>query len=66
MTVEEEEPNEYGFAGGATAPTPKRERYDHLHEDAEAIAVPRSDLVAPLGHALEEMTEPGKHHDDED
>jgi hypothetical protein len=63
MTVEEEEPNEYGFAGEATAPQPERDRDDKLHEEAEAIAVPADDLTAPLGKALADMTEPDE--DDE-
>ncbi|MEU1886872.1 hypothetical protein [Micromonospora sp. WMMD987] len=52
-----DEPNEYGFAGGATAPqTPADGRPDE-QDRAEAVAVPADDLTEPLSEALEE-TEP--------
>ena len=47
MTVESEsnEPNEFGFAGGATAPQPEPDREPTEHVDAERIAVPSDDLT---------------------
>ena len=62
MTIEADEPNEYGFSGGATAPEPEAEHDDALHAEAEAIAVPRDDLTAPLSRALEDI---GDADDDE-
>ncbi|KWV31440.1 MULTISPECIES: hypothetical protein [Micromonospora] len=52
-----DEPNEYGFAGGATAPqTPADARPDE-QDRAEAVAVPGDDLTEPVAEALQE-TEP--------
>lgn len=56
MSTEVNEPNEYGFSGGATAPEPEPEQDDELHAEAEAIAVPRDDLTDPLSHALQDLT----------
>ncbi|WP_344083531.1 hypothetical protein [Luedemannella helvata] len=53
MTIEADEPNEYGFAGGATAPEPEEEQEDELHAEAEAVAIPRDDLTAPISEALQ-------------
>lgn len=47
-----DEPNEYGFAGDATAPEPPpRGRRDETDE-AEAVAVPGDDLTAEFTEAL--------------
>ena len=47
---EHNEPNEFGFAGGGTAPEPERETHaQQLHDDAETIAVSGSDWM-PGGH----------------
>ncbi len=45
-----EEPNEFGFAGGATAPQPDpADRDDELSED---IAVPAGDITGAASDAL--------------
>ncbi|MEO3743314.1 hypothetical protein [Plantactinospora sp. B5E13] len=48
-----DEPNEYGFAGDATAPQPEppHER-DEVKEEAEEAAVPGSDLSREFREAL--------------
>ncbi|MFI9639716.1 hypothetical protein ACIG87_06555 [Micromonospora sp. NPDC051925] len=57
-----DEPNEYGFAGEATAPeTPAGGRPDEW-DRAEAVAVPGDDLTEPATEALEE-TEPHERED---
>ncbi|MEV4843399.1 hypothetical protein AB0K20_09300 [Micromonospora matsumotoense] len=52
-----DEPNEYGFAGGATAPQPPAGGRPDEQDLAEAVAVPGDDLTEPVVEALEE-TEP--------
>ena len=66
MTSEREtdQPNEFGFAGGATAPQPEPDRRTADQVDGESIAVPAGDLTGAITHALEEATE--DHHHDED
>ncbi|GIE79438.1 hypothetical protein Aph02nite_53880 [Actinoplanes philippinensis] len=58
MTTEQHpqqnEPNEFGFAGAATGPEATRQT--STEGDAEDIAVPADDLTGPLTHALEEAT----------
>ena len=56
MTVESEnnEPNEFGFGGGATAPQPHQEPADDTAED---IAVPAGDLTGSVSDGLDEMTQ---------
>jgi hypothetical protein len=58
MTVESEnnEPNEFGFGGGATAPQPKDER-ESSDDAAENIAVPSGDLTGSISDGLDEMTQ---------
>ncbi|MGC1212315.1 MAG: hypothetical protein WA890_13735 [Micromonospora sp.] len=52
-----DEPNEYGFAGGATAPEPPPgARPDEL-DKAEQIAVPADDFTEPATDALYDETE---------
>ena len=53
-----DEPNEYGFAGGATAPEPPPGGRADEQDRAEQVAVPGDDLTEPLADALEE-TEDG-------
>lgn len=48
------EPNEYGFAGGATAPQP--DRADRDSSAAEGVAVPGDDLTDAASDALAEET----------
>ena len=64
MTSEREtdQPNEFGFAGGATAPQPEPDRRTADQVDGESIAVPDGDLTGAITHAIEEVTE----HDEED
>jgi len=64
MTSEREtdQPNEFGFAGGATAPQPEPDRRTADQVDGESIAVPAGDLTGAITHAIEEVTE----HDEED
>jgi hypothetical protein len=45
------EPNEYGFVGGATAPQPAADEHDdHAENDdqAEEVAVPADDLTTGI------------------
>jgi hypothetical protein len=46
------EPNQAGFGGGATTPEPTGSTDDDLSE-GERIAVPDTDLIRPIGDALE-------------
>jgi hypothetical protein len=57
MTVESEsnEPNEFGFAGGATAPQPEPDSAEHV--DAEGIAVPSDDLTGAISDGIERATQ---------
>ncbi|GIE50180.1 hypothetical protein [Actinoplanes nipponensis] len=59
MTVESEtnEPNEFGFAGGATAPQPERHRESADDVDAERIAVPSDDLTGAISDGLDRATQ---------
>ncbi|MFG3298201.1 hypothetical protein [Micromonospora chersina] len=52
-----DEPNEYGFAGGATAPEPPPGGRSDEQDRVEEIAVPGDDLTEPVADALEEETE---------
>jgi hypothetical protein len=65
MTSEREtdQPNEFGFSGGATAPEPKPDHRTAEEVDGESIAVPAGDLTGAITHALEQL---GEHHHDED
>ena len=58
---EHDEPNDAGFAGAATTPTPTPERSDN-DGFGEQIAVPAGDLTGSLMAAIEEVSE--HHHDD--
>ncbi len=60
MTVEPEnnepnEPNEFGFGGGATAPQPNRDR--ESADDGEDIAVPAGDLTQSVSDGIDDMTQ---------
>lgn len=53
-----DEPNEWGFAGEATAPQPAHDTTAEHEEDlAERVAVPGDDLTAELSEALAEVTD---------
>lgn len=45
------QPNEYGFAGGATGPTPQPDRGED--DRAERTAVPADDLATPVASAMD-------------
>jgi hypothetical protein len=66
MTSEREtdQPNEFGFAGGATAPEPEPDHRTAKEVDGESIAVPAGDLTGAITHAIDEVTD--REHDDED
>ncbi|MBY8874726.1 hypothetical protein K7640_23130 [Micromonospora sp. PLK6-60] len=51
-----DEPNEYGFAGGATAPEPPPGGRPDEQDLAEAVAVPGDDLTEPAADALSDET----------
>ncbi|MEV8507500.1 hypothetical protein AB0368_22155 [Actinoplanes sp. NPDC051475] len=53
---EEHRPNEFGFSGGATAPSPEREPERTEGVDGEAIAVPAGDITGAVSHAIEDAT----------
>ncbi|MFI5889424.1 hypothetical protein ACIA5D_04810 [Actinoplanes sp. NPDC051513] len=63
MTSEREtnQPNEYGFSGGATAPEPEADARPIEEVDGESVAVPAGDLTGAISEAIEEATE-GRHH----
>ncbi|MEU4618759.1 hypothetical protein AB0G04_02105 [Actinoplanes sp. NPDC023801] len=51
---QQNEPNEFGFAGDATGPEPRPDQDRNTF--GEDIAVPADDLTAPLTRTLEEAT----------
>jgi hypothetical protein len=59
MTAESEsnQPNEYGFAGGATAPEPEKRTEPIEEVDGESVAVPAGDLTGAITEAIDELTE---------
>lgn len=53
---EENEPNEFGFAGDPSLPEP--EPVPHLAEgEGERIAVPSGDLTGAITEAIDELTD---------
>jgi hypothetical protein len=58
MTTQSEpnEPNEFGFAGGATTPEPKRPEPTE-DVDGESIAVPAGDLTGAITGAIEGLSD---------
>jgi hypothetical protein len=66
MTSEREtdQPNEFGFSGGATAPEPQPDHRTAEEVDGENIAIPAGDLTGAITHALEEAIEHHHHEDD--
>ncbi|MEU4562057.1 hypothetical protein AB0F72_27045 [Actinoplanes sp. NPDC023936] len=60
--VKTNEPNEFGFAGGATAPEPERTSESRLHDEVEAIAVPSGDITGAITEAIDEMTDDEGRH----
>ena len=67
-TDETNEPNEYGFAGAATTPTPEPTTRSREEVDGESIAIPSGDLTGALTEAIEELGErhPDDHNDNDD
>jgi hypothetical protein len=57
---EHDEPNDAGFAGAATTPTPEPGDQEGFGEE---IAVPAGDLTGSLMAAIDEV---GEHHDEDD
>lgn len=59
MTVDSEhhEPNEFGFAGGGTAPQPDLERRRAEEVEAERVAVPSDDLTGAISDGLDRAAE---------
>jgi len=68
MTSEPEtdQPNEFGFAGGATAPEPEPDHRPAKEVDGESIAVPAGDITGAVTHAIEDVTDRGHGDEDED
>jgi hypothetical protein len=60
---ETDQPNEFGFAGGDTAPEPEPDHRPIEDVDGESIAVPAGDLTGAITHAIEEATE--RHHEED-
>jgi hypothetical protein len=56
MTVESEsdQPNEFGFGGGATAPQPRTD--EPSAPDGESIAVPAGDITGAVSDAIEDIS----------
>ena len=52
-----DEPNEYGFAGGATAPEPPAGGRIDEQDRADEVAVPADDLMEPVSDALADEQE---------
>ncbi|RKN40681.1 hypothetical protein [Micromonospora endolithica] len=52
-----DEPNEYGFAGGATAPQPPAAGRVDEQDRAEEVAVPGDDLLEPASDAVADEQE---------
>ncbi|MGW4941321.1 hypothetical protein ACWEOZ_07005 [Actinoplanes sp. NPDC004185] len=59
MTAQSEsnQPNEFGFAGGATAPQPEPEQDPADRVDAERVAVPSDDLTGAISDGIDNMTQ---------
>jgi hypothetical protein len=59
MTTESDsdQPNEFGFSGGATAPEPEPERRPIEEVDGESIAVPAGDLTGAVVESIEELAD---------
>ncbi|HET6478420.1 MAG TPA: hypothetical protein VFG35_00055 [Actinoplanes sp.] len=51
---EQDEPNQFGFSGAATAPEPVEEPAEGY---GESIAVPAGDLTEAISEAIDEVTE---------
>jgi hypothetical protein len=51
------EPNEYGFAGGATGPEPEQDPESARDAEGEGIAVPSGDLTGSITGAIESLTD---------
>ena len=58
---EPNQPNEYGYAGGASTPEPTEAHPDATttDEDGESVAVPADDLTGALSDGLDDMAHGG-------
>jgi hypothetical protein len=61
-TESEHQPNEQGFAGGATAPEPLPEKKPIDEVDGESVAVPAGDITGAITEAIDDLVD----RDDED
>ena len=61
---ETDQPNEFGFSGGATAPEPEPDPRPTEEVDGESIAVPSGDLTGAITRAIDEVTD--RHHDEDE
>jgi hypothetical protein len=57
MSVESEsdQPNEFGFGGGATAPQPRTDESTEA-PDGEGVAVPGGDITGAVSNAIEDIS----------
>jgi hypothetical protein len=62
-TESDHQPNEYGFAGGATAPEPEIKPIEKV--DGESIAVPAGDITGAITEAIDELVERDDDKDDD-
>ncbi|MFG1951795.1 hypothetical protein [Micromonospora sp. NPDC048830] len=60
-----DEPNEFGYSGGATAPEPPPGGRPDEQDLAEEVAVPADDLTHPYSDALAEETEQAEEEEGE-
>jgi hypothetical protein len=54
---ESNQPNEFGYAGDATAPQPEPDRRPAEEVDAERTAVPSDDLTGAISDGIDNATQ---------
>lgn len=64
-TESEHQPNEYGFAGGATAPEPESGTQPTERVDGESVAVPAGDITGAVTDAIDDLVERDDDKDDD-
>jgi hypothetical protein len=64
--MEHNKPNREGFAGEGTGPEPTTSLTEDEIEEAERIAIPSGDITGALTGAIEEVTEPHEHGNQDD
>lgn len=63
--AETNQPNEYGYAGGASTPEPGQAHPDATTEtDAERVAVPAGDLTGAISDGIDDAAHPDDTDDD--